>query len=66
MIEGPKQTREDAYADVTQCRTGCLVNASDEYVEALAALLAEWAGDIVEESNRRSARKLAQLQAAES
>lgn len=54
-----RETRADAVMFVARTRImSQLTTASDEYVEALAAVVADWAADIVEESNARSARKL--------
>jgi hypothetical protein len=51
------KTKEDAFERVARAREGYLVNASEEYLEALYDELLAWARKVRTEADRRGPRK---------
>ena len=54
-VEPSNQTRDDAFARVTQAKLGSFVNASDEFLLALRWQLQAWDAQTGEELGRRAA-----------
>jgi hypothetical protein len=55
------KTRADAFGRISQARTGSLVGATDEYLEALREEVAQWRERVEREIFERSEREMVAL-----